>query len=162
MVPSDIDLFFLSPEHLALSSSLNLYVEDIATTLTKHQQHTTYRTQANMKSIIYGVSFLLAASGAIASFVHVQNEARDALDDLDKRDCTGNNCVRAMISSSALATAFCRTYTTAVVATVGPTFSAQCTQGADQASRACSCQVPPVRYFTCGVSMLQLELTSFQ
>jgi len=59
---------------------------------------------------------------------------------VDKRDCTHNNCLRAMIARPAQATAFCNTYTTAVSAGVGP--FTQCSKGPTQASSACSCFVP--------------------
>lgn len=62
---------------------------------------------------------------------------------LQKRDCTHNNCLRAMIARPSQATDFCRSFTTAVVtasAAVSP--FTQCAKGVEQASSACSCFVP--------------------
>ncbi|KLU81141.1 hypothetical protein MAPG_00236 [Magnaporthiopsis poae ATCC 64411] len=66
---------------------------------------------------------------------------------LGKRDCTHNNCLRAMIARPESATSFCRTYTTAVQSTVEP--FTQCT-GPAKASSACSCFVPAPTPPPCG------------
>ncbi|KAL8289441.1 hypothetical protein RB597_001175 [Gaeumannomyces tritici] len=68
---------------------------------------------------------------------------------LGKRDCTHNNCLRAMIARPDAATSFCRTYTTAAPpqTTVAP--FTQCSS-APKASSACTCFVPPPPAPTCG------------
>ena len=58
--------------------------------------------------------------------------------ELMKRQCPRNNCLRALASRTAQATAFCATYTTAVSTGVGP--FTQC-DNSQKLSQACSCQV---------------------
>jgi len=58
---------------------------------------------------------------------------------LVKRACSKNNCVRALIARPAQASSFCATYTTASSAGVGP--FTQC-DNSKTLSAACTCQVP--------------------
>ena len=58
---------------------------------------------------------------------------------LQKRDCTKNNCLRAMIARPSSASEFCATYTTAP--STAPSPFPNCGQ-ATQASAACTCFAP--------------------
>ncbi|KAL8367542.1 hypothetical protein RB599_003431 [Gaeumannomyces hyphopodioides] len=80
---------------------------------------------------------------------------------LGKRDCTHNNCLRAMIARPDAATSFCRTYTTAAPQTAVAPFT-QCS-GAAKASSACTCFVPvaPPPAPTCGPPGSHCDINNF-
>jgi hypothetical protein len=63
--------------------------------------------------------------------------AKPTVNELAKRACAKNNCLRALISRTAIASPFCATYTTAASTGVGP--FTQC-ENAAKLSSACSCQ----------------------
>lgn len=60
---------------------------------------------------------------------------------LGRRDCSHDNCLRALLGQSADASAFCATYTTAVqtATTALPTYATQCSNLPSRVSSACSC-----------------------
>ncbi|PMD42716.1 glycoside hydrolase family 28 protein [Hyaloscypha variabilis F] len=64
---------------------------------------------------------------------------------LNPRDCSHDNCLRAFIASSANAATFCATFTTAsVTATTGlPSYATQCSNLVSRVSTACSCLFTP-------------------
>lgn len=102
------------------------------------------KAQTFSKALFMG----LFCGSALAS-IHVTNNPNGTIqavysvaDDaasLFKRDCTANNCVRALKARPDAATSFCRSFTTAVNTNVAP--FTQCV-GAAKASSACTCLVP--------------------
>jgi hypothetical protein len=80
---------------------------------------------------------LLAAITLLAAGVSAL--AAPDTEQLDKRACAKNNCIRAMIARPDAATTFCQAYTTTSSAGVGQ--FTQC-DSPSKASAACSCVVP--------------------
>jgi hypothetical protein len=57
---------------------------------------------------------------------------------LDKRDCSADNCLRAVRRNALSAIPFCSTYTTEVTATI-PTWAANCANNPTRVTSACNC-----------------------
>jgi hypothetical protein len=94
------------------------------------------------QSIVLGISCAGSALAAVHTEMNDDGSIKSVFFDnnsLEKRDCTANNCLRALRGRPESATSFCRTYTTAVVTTVAP--FTQC-GSPGKASSACSCYVP--------------------
>ncbi|RKU49148.1 hypothetical protein DL546_008244 [Coniochaeta pulveracea] len=98
-----------------------------------------------LKSLLTGI---LCTTGVLATIetiynndgsIHAIQSFPDGGSHLNKRGCTSNNCLRAMVARPDAATSFCNAFTTAVSSGVAP--FTQCV-GAAKASSACSCLVP--------------------
>lgn len=57
---------------------------------------------------------------------------------LDKRDCSADNCLRAVRRNVLTAIPFCSTYTTEATATI-PTWAANCQNNPTRVTSACKC-----------------------
>lgn len=82
--------------------------------------------------VLAAVNTTLNSDGTIQSIVYRRNN-------LAKRACSSNNCLRAYKAQALAATSFCNTFTASVATEVAP--FTQCSD-AKQASSACSCFVP--------------------
>lgn len=130
-----------SGKHISLVSSFRF---EAVQSKVKSNPNTIMKVQT-LKSLLTGI---LCTTGVLATIetiynndgsIHAIQSFPDGGSHLNKRGCTSNNCLRAMVARPDAATSFCNAFTTAVSSGVAP--FTQCV-GAAKASSACSCLVP--------------------